>query len=115
MQFFLCSSLRSSRSINTKFLHFFYLYFFFAKFKPPEFQNEVSIITPEPIYYEGSVLLKTLASYFSGGGLSDSPVTWIVSSNVKSFTPPGFFDYTFNSTAHSEGYIYQNLKNSNET
>ena len=53
------------------------------------------MITQDPHYYGNHAILKAKASYYAGGALPDSEVTWIVTSNEASYAPPGLAKYTF--------------------
>jgi uncharacterized protein YfaS (alpha-2-macroglobulin family) len=64
------------------------------EFRRPEF--EVSARTSEGPHFVGEHAVATLtASYYSGGGLPDAPVTWNVTRSTGSFTPPNRSDFHF--------------------
>ena len=47
-----------------------------------------------------SAIVKGKASYYAGGSLPDSSVTWTVTSQQASFIPPGLSKYSFIAPKH---------------
>ena len=73
---------------------------FFLQFRRPDFKAEVALLSNEPYLYDTFALVKGSASYYAGGALPESAVTWTVSSTQASFVPPGLSKYTFLSPKH---------------
>jgi uncharacterized protein YfaS (alpha-2-macroglobulin family) len=64
------------------------------EFRRPEF--EVTAKTSEGPHYVGEFATATVnASYYSGGGLPDAPVSWRVTRSTVSFTPPNRSEFHF--------------------
>ena len=64
------------------------------EFRRPEF--EVTAKTSEGPHYVGEFATATVnASYYSGGGLPDAPVTWRVTRSTVGFTPPNRSEFHF--------------------
>lgn len=64
------------------------------EFRRPEF--EVSVTCDEgPHMVGGSADLEVTAAYYSGGGLPDAPVQWILTTTPGSYRPPGWDGFTF--------------------
>ena len=71
-------------------------YHAYLQFRRPEFVAEASVESKEPHWFEApGPVIKANASYYAGGGLPDSDITWKVSSTEGNFIPPGWSDYSF--------------------
>jgi hypothetical protein len=70
------------------------------EFRRPEFVSKTMIWQEHPYFYKDQAIVKTEASYYSGGGLSDSEITWTVSSKVGNFAPPGWSKFVFLVSEH---------------
>lgn len=71
-------------------------YFSLEEFKKQEVQVETKTHSKEESHILGEyAIVKTSAKYFAGGNLSDSAVTWKVTSSKGTFVPPGLSKYTF--------------------
>ncbi len=65
------------------------------EFRRPEFEVTSSLTTDGPHMLQGSATVEAAAVYYAGGNLGGSEVSWQVTSNSTSYTPPGRSDYTF--------------------
>lgn len=72
----------------------FYHHFQVQEFRRPEF--EVTAQTSDgPHFVGGHADASVTAAYYAGGGLSNTEVTWRVTSRPGNFTPPNRGDFTF--------------------
>lgn len=65
------------------------------EFRRPEFEVVTQAESPSPHMLTGAVTVAAVASYFAGGTLSDSPVTWRVTTQPTTYSPPNWSDFTF--------------------
>ena len=65
------------------------------EFRRPEFEVATKVISSNPHLLQDSANIEATASYYAGGALTDSKVSWSVSASQSSYTPPGRSDYTF--------------------
>lgn len=70
-------------------------YFQVQEFRRPEFEVIAKNETEGPLFVGGHADVSVMASYFAGGGLTNTGVQWNVSSTPTTFTPPNRGDYTF--------------------
>ncbi len=83
-------NLNSGGVSNSSTTHVFQI----QEFRRPEF--EVTARSTEGPQFVGKHAITTLnASYYSGGGLPDAPVSWSVTRSTVGFTPPNRGDYHF--------------------
>jgi alpha-2-macroglobulin len=66
-----------------------------AEFRRPEFEVNVSPVTPQPFVSTQKVTMAAEASYLAGGPLANAPVTWTVSTAETTFSPVGWDEFTF--------------------
>ncbi|MGD2154625.1 MAG: carboxypeptidase regulatory-like domain-containing protein, partial [Gemmatimonadales bacterium] len=64
------------------------------EYRRPEYEVSVSH-DPGPHIVGGAALFTVAASYFAGGGLPNSEVTWRVQPNRTRFYPPSWDDFSF--------------------
>ena len=76
---------------ENKFSHDFQV----QEFRRPEFEVIAKNETEAPLFLGDHADLSVVASYFAGGGLTNTAVEWSVSSTPTTFTPPNRGDYTF--------------------
>lgn len=65
------------------------------EFRRPQFKVETLVHTVDPHLFGGQAIVKGDASYYAGGKLGDTPITWSVSSSEATFVPPGLSKYIF--------------------
>lgn len=65
------------------------------EFRRPEFEVIAKNETDRPLFVGTHADVSVLASYFAGGGLTNTEVEWRVTSTPTNFTPPNRGDYTF--------------------
>lgn len=65
------------------------------EFRRPEFEVLAKNETEGPLFVGDHADVSVTASYFAGGGLTNTPVEWNVTSTPTTFTPPNRDDYTF--------------------
>lgn len=65
------------------------------EFRKPQFKVEAKLHSSGPHLFEGSAIVKGEASYYAGGKLGDSPITWIVTSSEATFVPPSLSKFLF--------------------
>ena len=65
------------------------------EFRRPEFEVVAKNETDGPLFVGAHADVSVLASYFAGGGLTNTEVEWSVTSTPTNFTPPNRGDYTF--------------------
>ena len=65
------------------------------EFRRPEFEVSTGVQSDQPHLLQGSATVEATASYFAGGPLANSDVSWTVNATPSSYTPPGRGDYTF--------------------
>lgn len=70
-------------------------YFQVQEFRRPEFEVVTKNETEGPLFVGDHADVSVMASYFAGGGLTNTEVKWSVMSNPMNFTPPNRGDYTF--------------------
>lgn len=70
-------------------------YFQVQEFRRPEFEVIAKNETEGPLFVGDHADVSVMASYFAGGGLTNTEVKWSVSSSPTTFTPPNRGDYTF--------------------
>ena len=70
-------------------------YFQVQEFRRPEFEVVAKNETEGPLFVGDHGDVSVMASYFAGGGLTNTEVKWSVSSVPTTFTPPNRADYTF--------------------
>ena len=70
-------------------------YFQVQEFRRPEFEVIAKNETEGPLFVGDHADVSVTASYFAGGGLTNTEVEWSVSSSPTTFTPPNRGDYTF--------------------
>ena len=76
---------------ETDFSHYFQV----QEFRRPEFEVIAKNETEGPLFVGDHADVSVMASYFAGGGLTNTKVEWSVSSTPTTFTPPNRGDYTF--------------------
>ncbi len=70
-------------------------YFQVEEFRRPEFEVNAKNETEGPLFVDDHADISVTASYFAGGGLTNTEVKWSVNSRPISFTPPNRGDFTF--------------------
>ena len=65
------------------------------EFRRPEFEVTAKNETEGPLFVGAHAEVSVKATYFAGGGLTDTEVKWGVRSTPTTFTPPNRGDYTF--------------------
>ena len=70
-------------------------YFQVQEFRRPEFEVVAKNETEGPLFVRDHADVLVTASYFAGGGLTNTEVQWSVTATPTTFTPPNRGDYTF--------------------
>ncbi|PRP76764.1 hypothetical protein PROFUN_14889 [Planoprotostelium fungivorum] len=65
------------------------------EFRKPEFKSSAQVTSTGPFIMNGEATVSTSASYYSGGPLSDSSVSWRISTTKSHFSPPGWGGFSF--------------------
>ena len=65
------------------------------EFRTPEFEVTARNESPAPHYTARPATVAVDAEYFSGGGLPDAEVNWLVSTSDTNYSPPNWDRYTF--------------------
>ena len=65
------------------------------EFRRPEFEVTAKNETAGPLFVGDHADISVVASYFAGGGLTNTEVEWRVVAAPTTFTPPNRDDYTF--------------------
>lgn len=78
-------------------------YFEIQEFRRPEFEVS-STVSEGPHLVGGSATVSVTASYFAGGPLPNTAVTWNVSTTPTNFTPPNQSDFVFGEWVPWWGY-----------
>ena len=86
-------------SMGGSFSHTFQI----EEFRRPEFEVSAQA-SPGPFVIGGGGDVTVDAKYFAGGALPGAPVTWYVSAQQTSYTPPNRDDYTFGTWQPWWGY-----------
>lgn len=74
---------------------FFQHQFQIQDFRRPEFEVDIVADSPEPQIVTAPVTVAGIATYLSGGGVANAPVTWTVSQRETTYAPPGWQDFRF--------------------
>ncbi|PRP75982.1 hypothetical protein PROFUN_01698 [Planoprotostelium fungivorum] len=69
--------------------------FSIQEFRKPEFKSSSQVTSTGPFIMNGEATVSTSASYYSGGPLSDSNVSWRISPTKSHFSPPGWNGLSF--------------------
>ncbi|MBD0326558.1 MAG: hypothetical protein ICV68_09000, partial [Pyrinomonadaceae bacterium] len=77
--------------MNTSSTHSFQV----QEFRRPEFEVKAQATTEGPFFVGGSADTFVTATYYAGGGLPNTEVTWRVTATPTNYTPPNRWDYTF--------------------
>lgn len=76
---------------DTSFAHSFQI----EEFRRPEFEVVTRAESSAPHLLTGPVTVAAVAQYFAGGTLPDAPVTWQVTNQPTTYSPPNWSDFTF--------------------
>ena len=85
----------TAQSVNTALGNLEHIHQFqVQEFRRPEFEVTASA-SEGPHFVGNSATVTSTASYYAGGGLANSELTWRVTSTPAQFTPPNRNDFTF--------------------
>ncbi len=76
---------------NTWYQHRFQV----QEFRRPEYEVKTAVVSPQPHFIGGGADLEVSAAYYAGGALPNADVTWSVTSQRSTYSPPGWDDFTF--------------------
>ena len=84
------------------------------EFRRPEFEVSTSVDSADH-FMKGQALVTAKASYFAGGVLSNSDVTWRASATESSYSPPGWHKFTFGEWRPWWGCYWMRHESSNDS
>ncbi len=86
------------------------------EFRRPEFETSITSSKGNSILLGEEAILTSNNNYYSGGALSNAQNQWVVNAQTRSYSPPGWLGYSFDSEEHRDRYYqYRTSTAANKT